>query len=49
MYSVSNTVKIELTTRLKNKLTCDVQQCGILTSADSDKPDQPPVKLRHSK
>ena len=30
-------------------VTCDFQQCGILTSVDSDKPVQPPVKLRHSK
>ena len=30
-------------------VTCDFQQCGILTSVDSDKPVQPPVKLRNSK
>ena len=30
-------------------MTCDFQQCGILTSVDSDKPVQPPVKLRNSK
>ena len=29
--------------------TCDFQQCGILTSVDSDEPVQPPVKLRNSK
>ena len=29
--------------------TCDFQQCGILTSVDSDKPVQPPYKLRNSK
>ena len=37
---------------LKNKiraLTCDFQQCGILTSVDSDRPVQPPFKLRNSK
>ena len=28
---------------------CDFQQCGILTSVDSDEPVQPPVKLRNSK
>ena len=30
-------------------VTCDFQQCGILTSVDSDKPVQPPSKLRNSK
>ena len=30
-------------------MTCDFQQCGILTSVDSDEPVQPPVKLRNSK
>ena len=29
--------------------TCDFQQCGVLTSVDSDKPVQPPFKLRSSK
>ena len=29
--------------------TCDFQQCGILTSVDSDMPVQPPFKLRTSK
>ena len=28
---------------------CDFQQCGILSSVDSDKPLQPPIKLRGSK
>ena len=27
-------------------VTCDFQQCGILTSVDSDKPVQPPFKLK---
>ena len=27
--------------------TCDLQQCGILTSVASDEPVQPPVKLRN--
>ena len=27
----------------------DFQQCGILTSVDSDEPVQPPLKLRNSK
>ena len=27
----------------------DFQQCGILTSVDSDEPVQPPFKLRNSK
>ena len=30
-------------------MACDFQQCGILTSVDSDEPVQPPVKLRTSK
>ena len=29
--------------------TCDFQQCGILSSVDSDEPLQPPFKLRGSK
>ena len=28
--------------------TCDYQQCGVLTSVDSDEPMQPPFKLRNS-
>ena len=32
-----------------NRLDCDLQQCGILTSVDSDEPVQPPFKLRNSK
>ena len=28
---------------------CDFQQCGILTSVDSDEPGEPLVKLRNSK
>ena len=30
-------------------MTCDFQQCGILTSVDSGEPVQPPFKLRNSK
>ena len=30
-------------------MTCDLQQCGILTSVDSDEPVQPPFKLQSSK
>ena len=30
-------------------VACDFQQCGILISVNSDKPVQPPVKLRNSK
>ena len=30
-------------------VTCDFQQCGILTSADSDEHEQPLFKLRNSK
>ena len=31
---------------LSRDLTCDFQQCGILTSVDSDEPVKPPFKLR---
>ena len=34
---------------LRLAVTCDFQQCGILTSVDSDEPVQPPFKLRNSK
>ena len=30
-------------------VTCDFQQCGILTSVDSDEPVLPPFKRRNSK
>ena len=30
-------------------MTCDFQQCGILTSVDSDERVQPLVKVRNSK
>ena len=30
--------------KYKLAVTCDFQQCGILTSVDSDKPVQPPFK-----
>ena len=30
-------------------MACDFQQCGILTSVDSDEPVQPPFKNRNSK
>ena len=30
-------------------MTCDFQQCGILTCVYSDEPVQPPLKLRNSK
>ena len=29
-------------------MACDNQQCGILTSVDSDEPVEPPFKLRNS-
>ena len=32
-----------------NETQCDFQQCGILTSVESDEPLLPPVKLRNSK
>ena len=31
------------------RLSCDFQQCGILTSVDSDEHLQPPFQLRNSK
>ena len=34
---------------LKLAATCDFQQCGTLTSVDSDEPVQPHFKLRNSK
>ena len=30
-------------------VTCDFQQCGILTCVDSDEPVQPPFKVKNSK
>ena len=39
------------TPKLKKKMshvTCDFQQCGLLTSVDSDEPVQPHVKLSNS-
>ena len=30
-------------------MTCDFQECGIVTSVDSDEPVQPPFKLRNLK
>ena len=34
---------------IKRAVTCDFQQCGILTSVDSDEHVLPPFKLRTSK
>ena len=34
---------------LNRAATCDFQQCGFLTSVDSDEPVQPPFKLGSSK
>ena len=36
-------------TQMKRAVTCDFQQCGVLTSVDSDEPVQPSLKLRNSK
>ena len=33
---------------LNKEMSHDFQQCGILTSVDSDEPVQPPFKLRDS-
>ena len=30
-------------------MTCNLEQCGIFTSVDSDEPVQPPFKLRNLK
>ena len=35
--------------KIKLATTCDFQQCGILTSADSDEHLQPPFEFRNSK
>ena len=37
------------TTGAAHNLSRDFQQCGILTSVDSEEPLQPPLKLRNSK
>ena len=34
-----------LNSKLSRPVTCDFQQCGILTSVDSDEPVQPPLSL----
>ena len=48
-YIVHNTVFLtSLHNTTKWAATCDFQQCGILTSVDSDEPVQPPFKLRNS-
>ena len=43
--------KVELYRRLLylRAVSCDFQQCGILTIVDSDEPVQPPFRLRNSK
>ena len=42
-------VKYQVTIGKNNwAVTCDFQQCGILTCVDSDEPLQPPFKLRNS-
>ena len=40
--------KRALASLLNLAVTCDFQQCGILTSVDSDESVQPPIKLRNS-
>ena len=35
--------------KINQSRTCDFQQCGILTSVDSDEPVQPPFEPRNSK
>ena len=42
-------VIINLSAAVTWAVTCDFQQCGNLTSVDSDEPEQPPLKLRNSK
>ena len=41
--------RIDGTIQNNSAVTCDYQQCGILTSVDSDEPVQPPLKLNKSK
>ena len=45
----ANTGKYLADTSIIRAMTCDFQQCGILTSVDLDEPVQPPFKLRNSK
>ena len=40
---------VQYASNIKGAMKCDFQQCGILTSVDSDKHAQPPFKLRNSK
>ena len=44
-----NVILSEVETNVKGAVTCDFQQCGILTSVDSDEPVQPPFNFRNSK
>ena len=48
IYNVQGLVLL-VSAKIKWAVTCDFQQCGILTCVDSDEPLQPHFKLRHSK
>ena len=43
-YSLYNEFPLKILMKI-----CDFQQCGILTSVDTDEATQPPFKLRNSK
>ena len=42
-------LKVEISLEASLDMICDFQQCGILTSIDSDEPVPLPFKLRNSK
>ena len=44
-----NVIPSEVETNGKRAVTCDFQQCGILTSVNSGEPVQPPSNFRNSK
>ena len=50
MFSVlKKSRKLQLPVDNQLQISREFQQCGILTSVDSDEPVQPPFKLRNSK
>ena len=48
-YEKRSTNSLFFSKRFPYSMTCDTQQCGFLTSVDSDEPVQLPVKLRNYK
>ena len=47
--SLLDTEMTEAIYKRQMSMTCDFQQCGILTCVDSDEPVQPPFRRRNSK